>query len=164
MTRTQEYFQNVALGSLTVEQLNKYGELLTLEPKNIGNLQDLNKYLISYQAQHAPINGQPIPGSCLISSKTATADNDQIILAPTNQEVRGIAYIRVKNAGITPATINIKVQNMPIILEHACPPNDSIVTVPEIITIDSGLDLRFDVTTGTATDITVECLSYLRVQ
>lgn len=164
MSKTQQYFQNTNLGGFTVAQIEQYGELLSLEPKNIGNIKDLVQYLDAYRAQHSPTYGQAIPLKCAVTSKTATADNDQIILAPTNQEVVEIYYIRVKNAGITPATINIKVQNMPIILEHACPPNDSIVSVAHPITIDSGLDLRFDVTTGTATDITLDVLSLMRVQ
>lgn len=164
MSKTQTYFQNINLSGFTVAQIEQYGELLSLEPKNIGNITDLVKYLNAYRAQHSPTYGQAIPLKCAVNSKTATADNDQIIVAPSAQEVIEITYIRVKNAGITPATINIKVQNMPIILGHDCPPNDSIVTVANPITIDSGLDLRFDVTAGTATDLTVEALSLMRVQ
>jgi len=164
MSRTQQYFQNTNLGSFTVAQINAYGELLALEPKNIGNISDLVKYLQVYQAQHAPIMGQAIPVTSEIKSKTATDDNLQTLVSASNQEIYNIQGITVTHAGGSPAEVEILVNDFVLLKSAANPSGDTVFTLPYTITIDSNLDLNFKVTSGTATDITAKALVCKLVQ
>ena len=158
MSRTQEYFQNTNLSGFTVAQIKQYGELLSLEPKNIGNISDLAKYLQVYHAQHAPIYGQHIPVTSEIVQKTATDDNTQTLLSAAAQEVYDIQAITITHAGGSPAEVEILVNDFVFLKSAANPSGSTVFTMPYKITIDSSLDLNFKVTSGTATDITAKAL------
>jgi len=158
MSRTQTYFQNTNLSGFTVAQIKQFGELLSLEPKNIGNINDLAKYLEVYHAQHAPIYGQAIPVTSEIVQKTATDDNVQTILSATGQEVYEIQGVTVTHAGGAPAEIEILIGTFVLLKSAANPSSDTVFALPYKITIDSALDLNFKVTSGTATDITTKAL------
>ena len=164
MSRTQQYFQNTNLGGFTVAQIKQYGELLSLEPKNIGNLTDLAKYLQVYLAQHAPIYGNAIPATSQIAQKTATDDNTQTLLSATGQEVYEVQAITITHAGGSPAEVEIMVNDFVFLKSAANPSSDTVFTLPYAITIDSSLDLNFKVTSGTATDITAKALVCKLVQ
>ena len=158
MSETQTYFQNITLSGFTVDQIKKYGELLSLEAKNIGNIQDLNRYHGVYVAQHAPTYGQAIPVTSEIVQKTATDDNTQTLLSASNQEIYQIQAITVTHAGAAPAEVEILVNDFVFLKSAANPTGDTVFTLPYTITIDSALDLNFKVTSGTATDITAKAL------
>jgi len=158
MSRTQTYFQNTNLSGFTVAQIKQYGELLSLEPKNIGNLTDLAKYLEVYHAQHAPTYGVHIPVTSSIAQKTASDDNTQTLLSATGQEVYTIQGITITHAGGSPAEVEILVNDFVMLKSAANPSSDTVFTLPYTFSIDSSLDLNFKVTSGTATDITAKAL------
>jgi len=158
MSRTQEYFQNTNLSGFTVAQIKKYGELLSLEPKNIGNINDLAKYLQVYHAQHAPIYGQAIPGTSAIAQHTATDDNTQTLLTATAQEVFKIQGVTCTNAGGAPVEVELMVNDFVVLKSAGNPSSTTVFTLPYIFTVDSSLDLNFKVTSGTATDVTMKVL------
>lgn len=158
MSRTQTYFQNTNLSGFTVAQIKQFGELLSLEPKNIGNINDLAKYLEVYHAQHAPTYGQAIPVTSEIVQKTATDDNVQTILSATGQEVYELQAVTVTHAGGAPAEVEILIGTFVLLKSAANPSSDTVFTLPYKFTFDSALDLNFKVTSGTATDITTKAL------
>ena len=158
MSETQTYFQNINLSGFTVAQIKKYGELLSLEAKNIGNIQDLAKYHNVYVAQHAPTLGQAIPVTSEIVQKTATDDNTQTLLSASTQEIYRVQGITVTHAGAAPAEVEILVNDFVMLKSAANPTSDTVFTLPYTFTIDSALDLNFKVTSGTATDITCKAL------
>ena len=164
MSRTQTYFQNTNLSGFTVAQIKQFGELLSLEPKNIGNINDLAKYLEVYHAQHAPTYGQAIPVTSEIVQKTATDDNVQTLLSATGQEVYNIQGVTITHAGGSPAEVEILVGTFVLLKSAANPSSDTVFTLPYAIQIDSALDLNFKVVSGTATDITAKALVCKLVQ
>ena len=158
MSRTQEYFQNTNLSGFTVAQIKQFGELLSLEPKNIGNISDLAKYLEVYHAQHAPVYGQHIPATSEIVQKTATDDNTQTLLSASGQEVYEVQGITITHAGGSPAEVEILVNDFVLLKSAANPSGDTVFSLNYAITVDSALDLNFKVVSGTATDITAKAL------
>mgnify|MGYP003137269551 CR=1 FL=1 len=158
MSRTQTYFQNTNLSGFTVAQIKQYGELLSLEPKNIGNIKDLAQYHQVYLAQHAPTFGNAIPVTSKIAQKTATDDNNQVLLTATGQEVYEVQAITITHAGGSPAEVEILVGTFVLLKSAANPSGDTVFTLPYKFTIDANLDLGFKVTSGTATDITAKAL------
>ena len=158
MSKTQTYFQNTNLGGFTVAQMKQYGELLTLEPKNINNLSDLAKYLTVYHAQHAPLYGQAIPATSSIESKTATDDNTQTLLSATGQEVYKIQAITCTNAGGAPVEVEVMINDFVFVKSAGNPSTTTVFTLPYAFTIDSLLDLNFKVVSGNATDTTMKAL------
>jgi len=164
VSRTQTYFQNTNLSGFTVAQIKQFGELLSLEPKNIGNINDLAKYLEVYHAQHAPTYGQHIPVTSEIVQKTASDDNVQTVLSASGQEVYKIIGVTATNGGGAPVEVEILINDFVFLKSAGNPSGDTVFTLPYAITIDSSLDFNFKVTSGTATDVTIKILVHKIVQ
>lgn len=152
--------QSLSIASITPQQILAAGDPIFLDIKTASDINSINTLIQSWSRIHAPTYGQPIPSSGLDSAGVGIVT----LLAPTGQEVRQVFAIQVANAGAAPIVGTISIGGSKVVDFVSEPGATAAIPLFFPLILDSNLTLRIGVSSGTASDLTTSCSSFLIVQ
>ena len=126
---------------------------------NNPDLKAVSTVVDAYRCVHAPLYGQPIPLTGLVSS----AVGSELILTPSTNEVRKIFGVTVINAGGAPIVGALTLGGVQVADFVANPSSTATVQIGDLFATKN-LQLAAVVSSGTASDLTTKCVSVLVVQ
>jgi len=159
-TLFQNLLKATSIDTITPAMLLQAGSPIFFDLANNPDLAAVKTIVSAYSAIHAPLYGQPIPSTGLVSS----ADGNETLLAPSLNEVRKIIAIDVTNAGLAPIGFDIKLGSVVILQGAALPASTSPVTMTTEIYSSKALPISVVVTSGTAGELTTSIASILTSQ
>jgi hypothetical protein len=157
-TLFQNLLKATSIDTITPAMILQAGSPIFFDLANNPDLNAISTVVNAYRGVHAPLYGQPIPLTGLISS----ADGSEVILAPSSNEVRRIIAISAINAGVAPITFDILLGSMVVIANIQSDPSSTAhLNLPSTIYASKNLPLSVNVSTGTAGDLTTSVCSIL---
>jgi hypothetical protein len=156
-TLFQNLLKATSIDTITPAMILQAGSPIFFDLANNPDLNAISTVVNAYRGVHAPLYGQPIPLTGLISS----GEGSEVILAPSSNEVRRIIAISAINAGVAPITFHIELGAMVVAMSIIDPSSTATVSLPSTIYASKNLPLSVNVTTGDAGDLTTSVCSIL---
>tara|TARA_R110000803_G_scaffold210646_1_gene283018 strand:- start:453 stop:947 length:495 start_codon:yes stop_codon:yes gene_type:complete len=160
-TLFQNLLKATSIDTITPAMILQAGAPIFFDLANNPDLKAVSTVVDAYRGVHAPLYGQPIPLTGLISS----GEGNKTILQPSSNEVRRVIAISATNAGGAPIEFDLKLGAM-IISTGVVGPVATVPATPTGSTIYSSknLPLSVIVTSGDAGDLTTTVASILTSQ
>ena len=152
--------QSKSIASINPQQILAAGSPVFFDVLTSADIAAINRLIQAYSRIHAPTYGQAIPRSGLNSSVVGVGT----LLEPSSTEIRKVMTIDVTNAGADPIAGTISIGSSQVFQFAIDPANTSPLPLTFALTIDAGLFLSVNVSSGTASDLTTSCASVLVVQ
>jgi len=159
-TLFQNLLKATSIETITPAMILQAGAPIFFDLANNPDLKAVSTVVDAYRGVHAPLYGQPIPLTGLISS----ADGSETLLAPSSNEVRRVIAITGINAGAAPISYDVKLGAMVIASSNPPPASTEPVTLGSTIYVSKSLPLSIVVTSGSAGDLTTSVASILTSQ
>ena len=157
-TLFQNLLKATSIDTITPAMILQAGAPIFFDLANNPDLKAVSTVVDAYRGVHAPLYGQPIPQTGLISS----VEGSEVILAPSSNEVRRIIAISVINAGAAPITFDILLGSMVVAASvNADPTETTTISLPSTIYASNNLPLSVNVSSGTAGELTTSVCSIL---
>tara|TARA_R110000824_G_scaffold229818_2_gene417432 strand:+ start:697 stop:1191 length:495 start_codon:yes stop_codon:yes gene_type:complete len=157
-TLFQNLLKATSIDSITPAMILQAGAPIFFDLANNPDLKAVSTVVDAYRGVHAPLYGQPIPLTGLISS----ADGSETILAPSSNEVRKIIALSCTNAGAgAPIVLDVKLGAMILQSVIADPSATTAVLLDGDVYSSKNLPLSIVVTSGTAAELTTKAASIL---
>jgi len=159
-TLFQNLLKATSIATITPAMILQAGAPIFFDLANNPDLKAVSTVVDAYRGVHAPLYGQPIPLTGLIS----TADGNETLLAPSSNEVRRVISISATNGGGAPIECDIKLGSMIIATTAVGPTSTTVFTLASTIYASKTLPLSVIVTSGSAGDLTTSVASILTSQ
>ncbi len=166
MTRVRDQLRNQSMGDVIPSAFLQVGKSVYPDTNSITNLNALIQIVDAYSRTHTPTYGQAIPDT---GFQTVGIENGEGVAAETN-EVLQIQAISITNGGGA-APIEVKIEMGDVLLwSGAIPPNSTLGTnditpfATRIIQVVKGSNLKFTVTSGTASDMVASVAGFKSAQ
>jgi len=160
-TLFQNLLKATSIDSITPAMILQAGAPIFFDLANNPDLKAVSTVVDAYRGVHAPLYGQPIPLTGLISS----ADGNETLLAPSSNEVRRLLSISVTNAGgAAPIGFDLKMGSVVFAQGTVMPSATSPVAMTTAIFVTKAFPVSVVVTSGAAGDLTTSVASILTSQ
>jgi hypothetical protein len=157
-TLFQNLLKATSIDSITPAMILQAGSPIFFDLANNPDLAAVSTVVNAYRGVHAPLFGQPIPLTGLIS----TVNGNETILSPSSNEVRRILAITGTNNGaVAPITFDVKLGAMVVAQGMVDPMSSSPVQLMSTIYSSKTLPISVVVTTGGAGDLVTDVASIL---
>jgi hypothetical protein len=156
-TLFQNLLKATSIDTITPAMILQAGSPIFFDLANNPDLNAISTVVNAYRGVHAPLYGQPIPLTGLVSS----GEGSELILAPSSNEVRRIIAISAINAGAEPITFHIELGAMVVAISTIDPSSTATVSLPSTIYASKNLPLSVNVSAGNAGDLTTSVCSIL---
>ena len=156
-TLFQNLLKATSIDTITPAMILQAGSPIFFDLANNPDLNAISTVVNAYRGVHAPLYGQPIPLTGLISS----GEGSEVILAPSSNEVRRIIAISAINAGVAPITFDILLGSMVVAISTIDPSSTATLSLHSTIYASKNLPLSVNVSAGDAGDLTTSVCSIL---
>jgi hypothetical protein len=158
-TAFQNQIKATSIDSITPAQILQAGKPIFLGIADKADLQAINTVIDAYQGIHAPIYGNTIPLTGLVSSVAGS----EVILQPSSNEVRKVIAISVTNSGAAPVVGSLTVGGVQFADFAADPGSTATISISELYSTKV-LMIAAVISAGTPSDLTTNLASVLTVQ
>jgi hypothetical protein len=159
-TLFQNLLKATSIDTITPAMILQAGAPIFFDLANNPDLKAISTVVNAYRGVHAPLYGQPIPGSGLVSIGIGSL----IILQPEANQVRKISSIAVSNAGAAPIIGEMTIGTVPFASFTVDPLSTSIISITNDLFSTTESTLATNVISGNPADATTKIASLLVVQ
>ena len=152
-TEIRQQLRNQSLENLQISTINTVGDRIFPDDLAVLDMEALNQIVRTWRSTHSINYGQVLPNT----GAEVTREDGQGIGANDN-EVIDIVAVSLANAGGAPVEVQISIGDTVLVKTAVAPTGTTSTELGSIfpLTLSSSLQLKFTVTSGTASDFTAK--------